>query len=156
MPKQLRNPGGQAVIFTVADCPPVSMAQSGEQVDLVERLQRQRRHNVQRNGGQTTVEQHRFRLPPLFQAQLVEVGILRRIQPQALRRNKPAAAVGAINHAAGLKLRQALTHRNTRGVEQRAQLALGRQLIAALQRAVLNTRLKLRLDQQILWRLARG
>ena len=71
----------------------------------------------------------------------MEVGILRRIQPKPLRRDKPAAAVGAINHAAGLKLRQALAHRNTRGIEQRAQLTLGRQFIAALQRAVLNTRL---------------
>ena len=154
--QQLRHPRGQTVVFAVAHRPAVGIAQPGQQIDLIEGLQRQRRHYIQRHGSQAAIKQHRFRFAPLFETQLVEAGILRRIQPQTLRRHKPAAAVGAVNHAAGLQLRQALTHRNPRRVEQRAQLALGRQLVAAFEGAVLNTRLQLRLNHQVLRHLARG
>ena len=53
----------------------------------------------------------------------MEVGVLRRIQPQALGGHKPTAAICTINHAAGFQLRQALAHRNPRGIENSAQLA---------------------------------
>ena len=49
--QQLRHPGRQAVVFAIAHRTPVGIAQAGQQVDLIEGLQRQRRHHIQRHGG---------------------------------------------------------------------------------------------------------
>ena len=42
--QQLRHPRGQTVVFAVAHRPAVGIAQPGQQIDLIEGLQRQRRH----------------------------------------------------------------------------------------------------------------
>jgi hypothetical protein len=49
--QQLRHPRGQAVVFAVAHRPAVGIAQTRQQVNLIEGLQRQRGHHVQRHGG---------------------------------------------------------------------------------------------------------
>ncbi|MNT62974.1 hypothetical protein D3C72_2007450 [compost metagenome] len=71
----------------------------------------------------------------------MEVGVLRRIQPQPFRRNKPTPAVGAVDGTGGFQLRQAFPYGDTSSRENGAQLTFGRQLIARLQRAASDTRL---------------
>lgn len=86
-------------------------------------------------------------------AEAVEVGVLRRIQPQPFRRDEPAAAIGAVDGAGGLQLRQ-LANGNSGGGEDGAQFALRRQLVARLQRAAGDARLKLILDLQVVGHIA--
>lgn len=141
--EQCRHPLRQAVVFAIADGAAVGVTHAAQQIHLIERLERQRLHHVERHRGFLAGQQRGARRSPLLLAEAVEVGVLRRIQPQPFRRDEPAAAIGAVDGAGGLQLRQALANGNAGGGEDGAQFALRRQLVARLQRAAGDARLKL-------------
>ena len=68
----------------------------------------------------------------------MEVAALDQVVGQPLGRHEPAAPLFAVDQALGLQLRQRLAQGDARGVEYLAKLALGRQLAARRQQAVLN------------------
>ncbi len=152
--EQFRHPLRQAVVFAITDGAAVGVAHAAQQIHLVEGFERQRLHHVERHRGFFAGQQRGARRAPLLLAQAVEVGVLRRIQPQPFRRDEPAAAIGAIDGAGGLQLRQALANGNAGGGEDGAQLALRRQLVARLQCAAGDARLKLILDLQVVGHIA--
>ncbi|MNY53776.1 hypothetical protein D3C86_1895670 [compost metagenome] len=63
---------------------------------------------------------------------------LHQVVGQARGRHKPAATLLAINLPLGFELQQRLTHRDARGAEQLAELALGRQLARRCQQAMID------------------
>ena len=152
--QQFRYPLRQTVVLAIADGAAVGIAHAAQQIHLIERLERQRLHHVERHRGFFAGEQRGARRAALLLAEAVEVGVLRRIQPQPFRRDEPAAAIGAVDGAGGLQLRQALANGNAGGGEDGAQLALRRQLVARLQRAAGDARLKLILDLQVMGHIA--
>ncbi|MNH02078.1 hypothetical protein D3C76_1638410 [compost metagenome] len=68
----------------------------------------------------------------------MEVAALDQVVGQPLGRDEPAAALFAVDQPLGFELHQRLTQGNARGIEHLAELALGRQLAARRQQAVLD------------------
>ncbi|MNJ51519.1 hypothetical protein D3C77_468270 [compost metagenome] len=66
----------------------------------------------------------------------MEVAALDQVVGQPLGRDKPAAALFAVDQPLGFELHQRLTQGNARGIEHLAELAFGRQLAARRQQAV--------------------
>lgn len=67
----------------------------------------------------------------------MEVAALDQVVGQPLGRDEPAATLFTVDQPLGFQLHQRLTQGNARGIEHLAELALGRQLAARRQQAVL-------------------